>query len=130
MNAPNADAYLVRDISHYVEGGAWRWAGQHPQMRFFLDTVRHLKFSLDLSITETVFHQTGPMTLSLVINGHPFDRVRYDQPGGQHYEQPVPESLLKAGQENLVEIEPDRVWTSEEDGAKLSIILIRAGFVE
>ena len=130
MNAPNADAHLVRGISHYVEGGAWRWAGQHPQMRFFLETARNLKFSLDFSVTRTIFQETGPVTLSVLINGRLFDKVRYDRPGDQHYEKPVPESLLEAGRENLVEIEPDKVWTSKEDGVKLSIILIRAGFVE
>ena len=130
MNAPNADAHLVRDISHYVEGGAWRWAGQHPQMRFFLETARNLKFSLDFSVTQTTFQETGPVTLSVLINGRLFDKVRYDRPGDRHYEKPVPESLLEAGRENLVEIEPDKVWTSKEDGVKLSIILIRAGFVD
>ena len=130
MNAPNADAYLVRDISHYVEGGAWRWAGPHPQMRFFLETAHRLKFSLDFSVMQSTFQETGPVTLSFLINGHPFDKLRCDGPGDQHYEKPVPESLLYAGRENLVEIEPDKVWTSREDGAMLSVILIRAGFVE
>ena len=130
MNAPNADAHLVRDINRSVEGGAWRWAKQHPQMRFFLESVRNLKFSLDFSITEATFQETGPVTLSFLINGRLFDKVRYDRPGDRHYEKSVPESLLEAGRENLVEIEPDKVWTSKEDGTKLSIILIRAGFVD
>jgi hypothetical protein len=130
MNAPNADAHLMRDISRYIEGGVWRWAGPHPQMRFFVESARHLRFSLDFAITESVFQQTGPMTLSFLVNGQPFDKSRHDRPGEYHYERQVPESMLRAGQENLVEIEPDRIWTSKEDGTQLSIILIRAGFVD
>jgi hypothetical protein len=130
MNDPNADAYLVDDISRRVEGGAWRRAGQRPRMRFFLEAARHLKLSVDFVIAEASFQQTRPVTLSFIINGRPFDSVRYDRPGDQHYEKPVPESLLRAGQENSVEIESDKVWTSRQDDSKLSIILIRAGFVD
>ena len=130
MNSPNADAHLLRDISHTVEGGVWRWAGQHPQMRFHVDTVSNLKFSLDFSIAEATFQETGPITLTFLINGRLLDKLQFARAGDHHYEKPVPESLLRVGQENLVEIEPDKVWTSKEDGARLSILLIRAGFVE
>ena len=129
MNDPDADAHLLRDISHFVEGGRWRWAGEHPQMRFYLESASNLKLSLNFSIAEATFQQTGPITLTYLINGRPFDKVRYAGAGEQHYEKPVPESLLRAGQENLVEIQPDKVWTSKDDGAKCSILLIRAGFV-
>jgi hypothetical protein len=129
MNDPRAGAYLLRDISNIVEGDGWRWAGQRPMMRFYLETTGNLKFSLDFSIAEATFKDTGPMALTYLINGRPFDKARYVQAGVQHYEKPVPDSLLRAGQENLVEIEPDKVWTSKDDGAKLSIFLIRAGFI-
>ena len=130
MNDPRAGAHLMRDISRFVEGEGWRWAGQRPQMRFYLEAASNLRFCLDFSIPEATFKDTGPMALAYLINGRPLDKVRYLQAGVQHYEKPVPESLLRAGQENLVEIEPDKVWTSKDDGAKLSILLIRAGFVK
>jgi hypothetical protein len=129
MNASTADANLVGDVSRSVEPGGWRWAGPRPKLRFFLETTRNLKFSLDFSIAEVTFRDTGPLTLTYSINGRFFDRVRYDKAGQQHYEKLAPESLLRAGRENLVEIEPDKVWTSKDDGAKLSILLLRAGFV-
>jgi hypothetical protein len=130
MTDPNADAHLVRDISHLVEGGSWRWAGRHPQMRFYLDTVRNLKFSLEFSMAEATFRETGPVTLTFLANGRPFDQLRYSQPGRQSYKGPVPETLLKAGEDNIVEIEPDKVWISKDDGAALSILILRAGFVD
>ena len=130
MNDPNADAHLLRDISHSIEGGMWRWAGWRPRMRFGLEAVRNIRFSLDFSIAEATFRETGPITLALLINGHPLDQVQISSAGEHHYEKPVSEALLLAGQENLVDIEPDRVWVSKEDGARLSILLIRAGFVE
>ncbi len=129
MSDPRADWYLLRDIGPAEEGDGWRWAGPRPLMRFYLETARNLRFSLDFSIADVTFKETGPLTLSYRINGHPFDKIRYTQSGQHHYEKPVPESLLQSGRENLVEIEPDKVWISKDDGKKLSILLLRAGFV-
>jgi len=99
-------------------------------MRFYVGAASNLKFSLDFSIAESTFKETGPITLSFLINGHPLDKAAFARAGDHHYEKPVPGALLRAGGENIVEIEPDRVWTSKQDGARLSILLIRAGFVE
>ncbi|HSW49244.1 MAG TPA: hypothetical protein VLH09_03670 [Bryobacteraceae bacterium] len=130
MNDPRADWYLLRDIDPAAQGDTWRWAGARPLMRFYLETASNLKFSLDFSIADVTFKETGPLTLSYRINGRTFDKVRYAQSGQHHYEKPVPESLLRAGRENLVEILPDKVWTSKDDGKKLSILLLRAGFTD
>jgi hypothetical protein len=130
MDNPNADAHLVRDISHLLEAGAWRWAGEHPQMKFYLQRADNLKFSMDFSFTENTFRDTGPVTLTFLINGHLFDKVRYAQAGEQHFEKPVPNSLLLVGQDNLVAIEPDKIWTSKDDNLKFSFVLVRAGFVD
>ncbi len=130
MNDPNADAHLLRDISHYVEGGVWRWAGAQPQMRFYVESTRNLKLSVDFHIAEATFKETGPLTLTFLVNSRRLDAARYDQPGDHHFEKAVPEGMLLAAQDNTVVIQPDKVWTSKEDGAKLSVLLVRAGFVD
>ena len=129
MSDPMADAYIVRDVSRTTEGGQWRWAYQHPELRFFLDRVENRKFALDFSLPEITFKETGPITLTFRINGHPLDRVRFDRTGDHHYEKPVPASFLKPRADNFVAIETDKQWVSKVDGARLSFVLIRAGFV-
>jgi hypothetical protein len=130
MNAPNADAHLLGGVSHYLEGGAWRWVGERARLRFFLESNRNQKLSIDFSITEFTFKETGPVTLSFLINGHPFDTVRYDSPGDKRYWKDVPEALLRAGADNVVSIGSSPVWTSREDGTRLSVVLKGAGFVD
>ena len=128
MNDPTADAYIARDISKTVEEKSWRWAYRHPALHFYLNSTSDLKFMMDAGVTETTFKETGPVTLTIAINNHVLDQVRFDHPGNQHFEKPVPAELLKPGAENLVTIEADKQWVSKTDGAVLSFVLIEAGF--
>ena len=127
MDDPRADLYLVRDFQDHGPG-TWRWAYAHPVLRFFVPGAPDLKFAMDFSIPERTFRDTGPVTLSLRINGALFDRHRVESPGEHHYSKAVPPELLRANQENLVAIDPDPVWVSKADGGKLGFILSRAGF--
>jgi hypothetical protein len=130
MSDPFAGAYIVRDVSDTTESGGWRWTYRHPELRFFVPSVKHLYFSMDFSFPERIFRETGPVTLTFSINGRPFDRARYEKGGQQHYRKEVPPGLLEADAENTVAIEPDKVWVSKADGAVLGFILASAGFSE
>lgn len=130
MNDPMADAYIVRDVSKTTEGNSWRWAYKHPALRFYLRSIDGIKFALDAGIAELTFKETGPVTLTVLINDHELDKLRFDQPGNRHFEKEVPAAFLRAGAENLVAIEPDKFWVSKQDGATLSFVLIQAGFVQ
>ncbi len=128
MNDPDADSYIVRDISRTVEG-SWRWTYARPELRFHLATTQGLKFTADLSIAEVTLRQTGPVTLSFLINGHLLDKVHYSEHGEKHVQKPVPPGYLALG-ENRVVIEPDKTWVSNDDKVRLGFILTRAGFVQ
>ena len=130
MADPMADAYIVRDISPHTEQNSWRWTTEHPALRFYLRSVSNLKFVLDAGIPDTSFQDTGPVTLTIRINDRDFDKLRFDRPGSRHYEKPVPADFLRANSENFVAIEPDKVWVSRQDGAKLGFVLAKTGFVK
>jgi hypothetical protein len=130
MNDPEAVSYLVHDVDATLQAGTWRWGGAHPRLRFFVETARDWKLSVKFSLAEAHFKETGPVTISFFVNGQLLDKVRYDQPGDKEFEKPVPETFLKPQQENLVGIESDKIWTSSQDGARLSVILRSAGFIQ
>ena len=129
MSDAVADAYIVRDISPTTEAHPWRWAYRHPELRFFLRSVSGMRFVLDAGVPDTSFNDMGPLTLTLRINDREFDKVRFDRPGTQHYEKPVPSEFLRAGAENFVAIEPDKVYVPP-DGGTFSFVLVKAGFVK
>jgi hypothetical protein len=129
MSDPHADLYLLRDFQDHGPG-TWRWAYSHPALRFFVPDVPRLKFTMDFAIPERTFRDTGPVTLTLRINGVFFNRQRVESPGELHYLRAVPAGLLRPNAENRVEIDPDPVWVSKADGGRLGFILSRAGFTD
>jgi hypothetical protein len=130
MSEPSADAFIVRDVSRTTEGGSWRWAYRHPQLRFYLRGIDKLHFMLDARLAENTFQETGPVTLTIRINDHDLDKVVFDKPGDRHFDKAVPESFLLPHSENFVSFETDKQWVSKEDGAVLSFVLTRAGFIK
>ena len=129
MEDPNADAYLVRGFSAR-DAGTWRWALDHPVLRFLVPATPRLRFEMDFSLPERTFRETGPVILTVRINGEVLDRHRCETSGQQHYSHEVPEALIRANAVNLVSIDPDPVWVSKADGTHLGFILSRAGFTE
>lgn len=130
MNDPDAEAYFVQDISPALESDTWRWSGQRPTLRFVLEKVEDLEFAMDFSIPGVTFEETGPLTISFLINGRLLEKVRYDSYGEKRFEKAVEASWLKAGEDTVVAAGIDPVWVSPKDGTKLGVILVQAGFVE
>jgi hypothetical protein len=125
MGDPDSGSYIVGGFRAKSEG-EWRWALDHPVLRFILPEAGALQFMMDFTLPDAAFQATGPVTLSISINGHPLDRPHYDHAGNYHYTRAVPDAMLHMPGENLVAIDPDKVSTPE----KLGFVLSRAGFAE
>lgn len=128
MDDPDADAFLVRDIS--PERGETRWAFLHPELRLTVTDARHLKFAAEFAIPEVTFRVTGPVTVSCAVNGKRLATMRCDHPGDYRLEHAVPEGLVQAGQTIRVTFEASPRWVSPDDGAQLSFLLRSAGFTQ
>lgn len=128
MSDRNAARYLMSGFRDAAVGSPDRWADRHARLRFFLLTVDRLKFTMEFAIPAVIFQETGPVTLSFAINGHPLDTVRFDRPGQLQFTRAVPAAMLRANQENTVAIDADKVWVSKEDGTRLAFVLGSAGF--
>ena len=129
MNDADAESYFIRDVRG-LEANQWRWTGERPTLHFVLDSVENLKFAMDFAVAGAVIEQTGPLTVSFLVNGKLLDRIRYATHGEKHFEKPVDASWLEAGGDTIVSAELDKAWVSPADGVKLGIILKRAGFVK
>jgi hypothetical protein len=130
LGEASADAYIVRDVTGYTESASWRWTRKRPELRFFLDSIERLKFKADLSVADATLKDTGPVTISIFINGHLLDSVKYTAAGRKQYEKPVPAEFLNPKSVNFAALEIDKVWVSKADGAVLGFILTSAGFSE
>ncbi len=130
MSDPAAPAHILRDIAQHVDEGGWRWTGQRPMLRFVVKKKKNMRFVMDFTLPDFVIRQTGPLTISFLVNGKLLDKVRYDTEGGKQYVKPVEPSIFTASEDVVVTAELDKVWVSPEDGSKLGIILSRAGFLD
>lgn len=128
MDDPDADAFLVRDIS--PEHGETRWAFLHPELRLIVADARNLKFAVEFAIPAVTFRVTGPVTVSFAVNGRQLATMRCDHAGDYRLQRAVPEGLVEARKAIRVNFEANPRWVSPEDGAQLSFLLRSAGFTQ
>ena len=133
LNMADADAerHFVQEISAELEGNTWRWAGKRPTIRLHPNSIQKLIYSIDFAIADSTFRQTGPVTLSLLVNDHLLGRTRYASPGRRRVEKPVPAEWLRANEDITLAAEIDKLWTPpQQGGTPLGFILIALGLEE
>jgi len=128
MSDPRADAYIVGGFRPVSEG-SWRWAHDHPVLRFYLPDSGPLEFVMDLTLPEQSFVATGPITILIAVNGREVDRMRCAHAGPYSYHHAVAEELLRRNSINIVAMTPDKT-APRDGGEKLGFVLTRAGFAE
>ena len=128
MDDSDAKVHFVRDI--YDSGTSWRWTGQRPALKLKIRSLAGLKYTIDFTVAEVTFKDTGPVTIAFTVNDHVLDRVRYTAQGHQHFEKRIPAEWLALDQYAILGAEIDKMWVSKIDGARLGFILSRIGLVE
>ena len=129
LNMADADAesHFVQDISLSLEANSWRWTGKRPTIRLHPDSNRKMMFSIDLAIAGTTLEHTGPVTLSLFVNNHLLDRVRYATPGRRQVERAVPAEWIDPNEDVMLAAEIDKLWSPAPDAKPLGFILHALG---
>ena len=127
MDDAVADDYIVRDISS--ERGEFRWAFLHPELRFLVRDSQKLKFTAEIAIPQATFKDTGPVTISVLIDGNRLTTLRCPRAEKYRIEEPVPAGWVTPGKAVHVTFEAEPRWVSPLDGAQLSFLLYNAGFI-
>jgi hypothetical protein len=130
MGDLNAGAYIVRDIADSAEAGTWRWTGKRPELRFHLDSIEQVRFKADFAVAEATMKSTGPVTITVFVNGNLLERIPCAEHGEKSIDKPVPREFLRANAVNIVAMEIDKVYIAGADGVALGFILTRAGFTQ
>src|SRR5947208_13890687 len=118
MADPDADAYIVGDVTDEVEAVSWRWTRRCPTLRFVLDSIERLRFQADFRIAESSFKDTGPVAVAIRINGNLLDTVKCAAAAERHFDKPVPAKFLHAKAVNIAELEIDKVWAPKSGGSE------------
>jgi hypothetical protein len=125
MSDPGAPPHIVRDI--LVTD---RWTYDRPTLLFGVDKREELKFVMHFLIPDVVLSQTGPLTLTVWINGRRLGQQICKTPWTeQTFEQSVPADFFGPYRVAAVEIRTDKHFITPEEGVKLGFLLVDAGFV-
>jgi hypothetical protein len=128
MDDPTVNEYIVSDIS--PEPGYRKWAFLHPELKVQVANASHWKLTAEFALPEVTYKVTGPVTVSGAVNGHPIGSIRCDHAGDWKLEKPVPDGIVKPGEEIHLTFEANPRWVSPDDGAQLSFFLRGAGLTQ
>jgi len=129
MSDDDAQTHFVQDLTPLATS-TWRWTGQKPTIRLKARTGEDLRYSIDFVLPEANFRETGPVNIAFLVNDRVLDRVHYGSAGDQHFEKPIPEGWVTAGQDITVGAEVDKVTVDPQKGLKLGMVLVRIGIIQ
>ncbi len=129
VGLPNPHVKILGDVIDNPDVKGSRWTRAHPCFSFELHGTGSLDFYMRFGVHDKTFARTGPVTLTIRVNGEVIDRPRFETPGVREYSHPVPERLLELRNPVEVAIDVDPVWVAE-DRETLGIILFAIGFAE
>jgi hypothetical protein len=124
-----AARHFLRDIEHGAGASRWRWTGEKPAFLFYVPARAGVGFKMDFVIHSATFKQTGPLWMTVRINGKTLGRKLYNSPEEHTFEQAVPPEMLRADGVTLVETALDKYYISPDDGQKLGYLFMDGGFV-
>lgn len=126
MSDRETDSYIIQDIPK-GSPDPWRWTGQRPTVRLFVEDLKDRKLVVDYSIVEATMKDTGPLKFTFFVNDQPLATVAEDKTGVKHFEKLIPPEMLKANADNVLAVEVDKVWIAPGDGAHLGFLLGAVG---
>jgi hypothetical protein len=129
MGYPGLRGSIIRGVLE-AGGLGLRWTDQHPAFSFMPDHTKDLDLYMNFGVHERTFADTGPVTLSIIINGELIDRPRFDSAGMREYSHLVPSRVLQLKYPVEVQIDVDPPWIAAGDQQKLGIVLVAIGFEE
>ena len=125
---PDQAGFVLRDIG---PGDGQAWTSDHPVLRFWVRPRPGLRFVLMIRMAGQTLRDTGPVTVTINVNGHFLGTIYGPHEGDYHFEQPVPTEWIQLGDPVDVSMQANPLWTdpaSPPGGMRLGFLIVEAGF--
>ena len=129
LGFPNPHARILGGVLDPAGQKGWQWTDAHPRFSFELSRTDGLDFYMHFGLHDKTFSRTGPVTLTIRVNGEVIGRPRFETAGIRDYAHPVAARVLQLRNPVEVAIDVDPAWVAE-DRAVLGIVLFTIGFAE
>jgi len=118
---PVYERAMLRDFMP-ASPGQWRWTFEHPALLMSAPKKPGTAFTMDFVIHAATFKETGPIRLTVFINGQKIGDKLYTTPEGQSFTAAIPESAFRADGIALVETTQDKYYKAPDDAQKMGYL--------
>ena len=122
MADPDADAFIAQDVLQGA-GGSFRWTGQRPRFKVWLNEPGGREFLMRFALISGNFQETGPVTVSITVNGRLLAAPVFAAAREYEYRHPVAETWLAAPAPIVLGLDIAPVYVAKADGVKLGVYL-------
>jgi hypothetical protein len=130
MNGIDAKLAVLAGVDGAGTGEERKWTADKARFRFRVGSFGHRDFYMRYSVHPVTFQQTGPVRLSIAVNGVAFDSFRKDAPGDFEYRRAADDIGIPPYQPFEISIAVDPPYVAPDDGAKMGILLTSIGFLD
>jgi hypothetical protein len=127
--SPGVNGHILAGVMEEPETSHQRWTFERPAFLFDVSDRTNLKLRLHIRLPDLTFKTTGPVRLTVWINGRRLGEESYQSPEDHIFEKPVPPDWIRADGMTLVETTLDKYYVAPGDGQKLGYLFVRGGFV-
>jgi hypothetical protein len=129
MNSLDAKLGVLEGVDSAGSGEELKWTADRARFQFRLASLRDSDLYLRFSVPDVTFRQTGPVRISIDVNGKMFDSFVRAAPGDGEYRRPADDIASQPFDPLIVAIRIDPPYVAKDDNAKLGILLNEIGFV-
>jgi hypothetical protein len=122
-------AHFLTEVMERPDEDPQRWTFVRPAFVFDVANRVNLRFRVEFRLPAITFQQTGPIRMTVWINGRALGSRSYTSPEDNSFEQAVPPEWIRGDGLTLVETTLDKYYVSEQDHQRLGYLFLRGGFV-
>jgi len=129
MNSLDARFAVLAGVDGAGSGEERKWTDDQPRFQFRVSTLAACDLYLRYSVPEVTFRQTGPVRVTIQVNGKIFDSFVRSAPGDGEYRHPADGIIAEPFEPLIVALRIDPPYVAKDDNAKLGFQLEQIGFV-
>jgi hypothetical protein len=126
---PGVNGHILRDVMETAETDLQRWTFERPAWLFDAIERGNKRFRLDFRLHGATYRETGPVRLTVRINGRELAAQLYSSAEGHRFERPVPAGWIGDDGLAVVETTLDKYFIAPQDKQKLGYLFVSGGFV-
>ena len=126
MNDPDAVYSILDGVLGPGSGDESKWTTDHARFEFRVHSLANTDLYMRYSVHSGTLKDTGPLTITISVNGRPFDSFVKSKPGDYEYRHPAGGIT---GDVIQIDVTVNPPYIAPADKQKLGILLSTIGFV-